>query len=134
MAIREDLNTEQITLTERAATEVKGLLAEQGKPEAALRVWVAGGGCSGLQYGMVFDEIRPGDHQEEFHGARVLVDEFSATYLKGAVVDFSDALSGGGRRPARCELVLAGTAATPACSSRPTSWAARAPPCCHRDP
>lgn len=57
-----------------------------------LRVFVEAGGCSGLQYGMVFDEIRGGDVQSEFHGTKVLLDEFSATYLKGAVIDFSDAL------------------------------------------
>jgi iron-sulfur cluster assembly accessory protein len=45
---------------------------------------------------MVFDEIRGGDVQAEFHGAKVLVDEFSSGYLKGAVIDFSDALTGGG--------------------------------------
>lgn len=86
-----------VTLTEPAAREIRAMTerdpANAGKH---LRVFVEAGGCSGLQYGMVFDEIRPGDRQDDFHGARVLVDEFSAAYLKGAVVDFSDALTGGG--------------------------------------
>ncbi len=86
-----------VSLTESAAREVKSMIerdpANAGKH---LRVYVEAGGCSGLQYGMVFDETRPGDRGHDFHGARVLVDEFSATYLKGAVVDFSDALTGGG--------------------------------------
>ncbi len=86
-----------VNLTESAAREIRGMIerdpANTGK---TLRVFVEAGGCSGLQYGMVFDESRAGDLQAEFHGTRVLVDEFSATHLKGAVVDFSDALSGGG--------------------------------------
>ena len=86
-----------VTLTESAAREVRSMTerdpANTGKH---LRVFVEGGGCSGLQYGMVFDERRGGDLDHEFHGVHVLIDEFSATYLKGAVVDFSEALSGGG--------------------------------------
>lgn len=86
-----------VSLSESAAREIKSMVerdpANAGKH---LRVFVEAGGCSGLQYGMVFDEVRPGDRSHEFFGARVLVDEFSAAYLKGAVVDFSDALTGGG--------------------------------------
>ena len=86
-----------VTLTESAAREVRAM-AERDPANAGkhLRVFVEAGGCSGLQYGMVFDEVRPGDRQEDFHGTKVLVDDFSAPYLKGAVVDFSEALSGGG--------------------------------------
>jgi iron-sulfur cluster assembly protein len=86
-----------VSITEAAAREVKTML--EGDPEKQgkhLRVYVEAGGCSGLQYGMVFDEERPGDLVAELHGVRVLVDEFSATYLHGAVVDFSEALTGGG--------------------------------------
>lgn len=86
-----------VTLTEPAAREI--LSMQERDPANAgkyLRVFVEAGGCSGLQYGMVFDEVRPGDRQDAFHGTKVLVDEFSAGYLQGAVVDFSDALSGGG--------------------------------------
>ena len=86
-----------VTLTESAAREVRAM-TERDPSNAGkfLRVFVEAGGCSGLQYGMVFDTTRDGDHQDEFHGTKVLVDEFSATYLKGAVVDFSEALTGGG--------------------------------------
>ena len=86
-----------VRVTESAANQIKTLLAEQ--PENAgksLRAYVEGGGCSGLQYGMVFDEQRAGDTVSESHGVPVLVDEFSANYLRGAVIDFSDALTGGG--------------------------------------
>ena len=85
-----------ITLTQSAVEEVKSLL---GKPENAgkvLRVFVEQGGCSGMQYSMVFDEQRDGDWTSEQHGVTVLVDPFSAQYLRGTVVDFSAALTGGG--------------------------------------
>jgi len=93
----EIVTTEQvISLTPSAAEEVKVLLA---KPENAgkwLRVFVEQGGCSGMQYNMVFDEKREGDSVTEQHGVAVLVDDFSAAYLRGTVVDFSSALTGGG--------------------------------------
>jgi iron-sulfur cluster assembly accessory protein len=85
-----------VLLTESAAEEVRGLM---GKPENAgknLRVYVEQGGCSGMQYSMTFDEKRPDDFAAEFHGVPVLVDPFSAQYIHGAVVDFSDSLTGGG--------------------------------------
>jgi len=64
-----------------------------GKP---LRVYIENGGCSGLQYGMVFDELRADDSQCELMGVTVLVDPVSADYLRGSTIDFSDALTGGG--------------------------------------
>ncbi len=86
-----------VSLTEPAAREVRAMTerdpANAGKH---LRVFVEPGGCSGLQYGMVFDEVRPGDVMGTFHGVSVLVDELSVPYLQGAVVDYSDALTGGG--------------------------------------
>ena len=86
-----------ITVTENAAKEIQSMLArEKENAGKALRVYVEGGGCSGMQYGMVFDEKRPDDITNEFHGVSVLVDPFSANYLRGSVVDFSDALTGGG--------------------------------------
>ena len=86
-----------ISLTASAAAQVKEMLAREKEPEGkALRVFVESGGCSGMQYGMVFDEQRPEDNVLEFFGARVLVDKFSADYVRGAVVDFSDSLTSGG--------------------------------------
>jgi len=73
------------------------MLAE--KPEDAgktLRVYVEDGGCSGMQYGMVFDERRADDLVCEFYGVQVLIDRFSADYLNGAVVDYVDSLNDGG--------------------------------------
>ena len=86
-----------VRLTASAATQIKVLLASD--PEKAgktLRVYVEAGGCSGMQYGMVFDEHRADDISAEFEGVAVIVDPFSANYLRGAVVDFVDSLNGGG--------------------------------------
>lgn len=86
-----------VTVTESAAKEIESMLArEKESAGKGLRVYVEGGGCSGMQYGMVFDEKRPDDIATELHGVSVLVDPFSANYLRGSVVDFSDALTGGG--------------------------------------
>jgi iron-sulfur cluster assembly accessory protein len=85
-----------VSLTESAVAEVRLLL---NKPENAgkfLRVYVEQGGCSGMQYAMVFDERRPDDLAGEMQGVSVLVDPFSAQYIRGAVVDFSDSLTAGG--------------------------------------
>lgn len=93
-----EIKTESIVrLTEDAATHVREMLTSQ--PENAgksLRVYVEDGGCSGLQYGLTFDEKRENDLIAEFFGVSVFVDPFSANYLQGSVVDFSDALTGGG--------------------------------------
>jgi iron-sulfur cluster assembly accessory protein len=86
-----------VTLTQSAADEIKAKLATD--PQGAgkgLRLYVEKGGCSGLQYGMVFDEKRPDDLEAAFFGVHVWVDAFSADYIRGSVVDFSDALTGGG--------------------------------------
>lgn len=86
-----------IQLTASAAAQVKEMLAkEENGGEKGLRVFIESGGCSGLQYGMVFDQKREGDFAAEFFGVPVLVDNVSAEHLKGSVVDYSDALTGGG--------------------------------------
>jgi iron-sulfur cluster assembly accessory protein len=85
-----------ISLTASAAAEVKHLLAQPENVGKQLRLYVEQGGCSGMQYGMVFDARRDGDLVAEPEGVSVLVDAFSAKYLQGVVVDFSDALTGGG--------------------------------------
>lgn len=89
--------TSAITLSERAAAEIKGLLERENLTGAALRVFVAGGGCSGLQYGMqIAEESEPDDIQSEQHGVRILIDPLSVKYLEGASVDFVDDEMGGG--------------------------------------
>jgi iron-sulfur cluster assembly accessory protein len=86
-----------VSITENAAGEMKSMLAKEADAEKkCLRVYVEQGGCSGMQYGMVFDERRDGDVATTQHGVPVLVDAFSASHLRGTVIDFSDALTGGG--------------------------------------
>ena len=90
-------NDAVVRLTESAAGHVRTLLAnERENAGKSLRVFVEGGGCSGMQYGMVFDDKRVDDFSAEFHGVFVLVDPFSANYLRGSVIDFKDELNGGG--------------------------------------
>jgi iron-sulfur cluster assembly protein len=86
-----------VSLTDDALSQLKSLLEKEGNPELALRVFVSGGGCSGLQYGMAFDDnVRPGDELVEQNGVRVLVDDFSVPYLRGSEIDYVDSLMGAG--------------------------------------
>ncbi|HRI14639.1 MAG TPA: iron-sulfur cluster insertion protein ErpA [Verrucomicrobiota bacterium] len=85
-----------VVLTPSATRHVSGMLEDKENSGKHLRVFVEAGGCSGLQYGMVFDEKRDDDLSVEFDGVGVVVDPFSANYLRGSVIDFSDELTGGG--------------------------------------
>ena len=72
-----------ITLTENAADKLGGIMEQKGmKDTHALRVFVKGGGCGGMQYGMTFDAPRETDEVYEQHGLRVIVDATSATLAK----------------------------------------------------
>src|SRR5216110_976911 len=92
----ETANESVVRLTQNAGEEVKSMLEKPENAGKLLRVYVEQGGCSGMQYSMVFDEQRPDDFAGAMHGVSVLVDPFSAQYVRGAVVDFSDELVGGG--------------------------------------
>jgi len=86
-----------ITLTPRAGDKLKEIIAGQQQRDLALRVYVTPGGCSGFSYGMTFAEsVEEGDSVVDHEGVRVVVDPMSAMYLKGAEIDFVDALMGGG--------------------------------------
>lgn len=85
-----------ITLTEPAASKLKELLASQEESKRNLRIKVAGGGCSGFQYQLVFDGIKKGDVISEHFGVKVLCDPKSYLYLNGSTVDFVDGLMGSG--------------------------------------
>lgn len=85
-----------IALTPAAVEQVRAMQEQPDNAGKQLRVYVEKGGCSGMQYGLVFDEQRDGDLVTEQGGVTALVDAFSAEYLRGSVVDFSDALTGGG--------------------------------------
>jgi iron-sulfur cluster assembly protein len=97
MATLEDHST-LIGLTERAAAKIRELQSEDADGDAAvLRVAVQGGGCSGFEYALGFDRgAQEGDHELEAHGVRVVVDPFSAPYLRGAQIDFLDGLQESG--------------------------------------
>src|SRR5207244_9890149 len=63
----------------------------------ALRVFVSGGGCSGLQYGMaIAEEVEEGDHEFQQHGVRILVDPLSVNYMTGSTIDYVEDMMGGG--------------------------------------
>src|SRR5438093_9372214 len=85
-----------LSLTESAATKIKQLLAEE--PDVGvLRIAIQGGGCSGFQYGLGFDSgAAEGDEILDQHGVRVVIDPFSAPYLKGATIDFLTGLQESG--------------------------------------
>ena len=80
-----------ITLTENAQKRVREIIAQDKTLEGkALRVYVEGGGCSGLLYGFTFDDRKDGDAEVSFEGFRLIVDPQSVGYVKGSVVDFVD--------------------------------------------
>ncbi|MGO8766518.1 MAG: iron-sulfur cluster insertion protein ErpA [Limisphaerales bacterium] len=85
-----------VRLTGNAVMEVKSLLAKPENAGKNLRLYIEQGGCSGMQYGMVFDEKRDGDLVAQEEGVSVLVDPISMNYLHGCQVDFSDSLTAGG--------------------------------------
>ena len=86
-----------ITLTEQAEQELRRLIAQQDQQSVTLRVFVTPGGCSGMSYGMAFDdELQEGYEVIEQEGVRICVDEMSAMYLAGSEIDFVDQLMGGG--------------------------------------
>ncbi|MBI4361859.1 MAG: iron-sulfur cluster insertion protein ErpA [Euryarchaeota archaeon] len=85
-----------VILTPKAAEKVKEIMGREGKSGSALRLYVAGGGCSGFQYGLAFDEAKAEDTVVEQHGVRVLVDPASAPHLKGTHLDYVESFEGAG--------------------------------------
>lgn len=89
--------TGEITVTDSAANMVRNLLISKNVPDYGLRVFVSGGGCSGLQYGMALEaESRPYDHVLGKDGYKIFIDPTSMMYLGGATIDYVDAIMGGG--------------------------------------
>ncbi len=84
-----------IVFTDAAAAKVNQLIKEEENPDLMLRVFVAGGGCSGFQYGFTFDEtMEEGDSSVENQGVTLLVDPMSVQYLMGAEIDYKEDLQG----------------------------------------
>jgi len=84
-----------INVSPTAATKINELLSEEGKAGSGLRVFVQGGGCSGMQYGFEFDEQeQDGDTCVENLGVKLLIDPMSVQYLTGAEIDYREGLDG----------------------------------------
>ncbi len=90
-------NSPVMTLTAAAEAKLRELMTQRNIPNYGLRVFVAGGGCSGLQYGMAFEaQPREFDTVVNQNGIRLFIDPTSLMYLSGASIDFVDSLMGGG--------------------------------------
>jgi iron-sulfur cluster assembly accessory protein len=96
-AVKIGRKVEGIMVSPNAAAKVAQLIASENDPSLALRVAVRPGGCSGFSYEMFFDsDIAEDDIVKEFGDVRVVTDPASASMLKGATLDYKDALQGGG--------------------------------------
>jgi iron-sulfur cluster assembly protein len=98
-----------ITMTDKGAAKALEYLDSQGVDVAVagLRVGVRGGGCSGFQYHLAFDEEREGDRVFESHGLRLLVDSAAFEYVDGSQIDYIDALTGAGFKVENPNVVAA---------------------------
>ena len=84
-----DIN--MITITETAVSKIRDIIAEENNPALKLRVFVQGGGCSGMQYGFTLDEEQNEDDWDlDISGVKILVDSMSGGYLQGATVDYKE--------------------------------------------
>jgi iron-sulfur cluster assembly protein len=85
-----------VTLSAKAAEMVRDILAKEDNDSLALRVYVAGGGCSGLQYGMALDDPSDEDVTINYEGIRVVIDNESLRFIEGSEIDYVDSLMGAG--------------------------------------
>jgi len=92
----EESKIEPVKLTPAAVGKVRELLGEEAEEGRALRVAVRGGGCSGFQYALAFDQVDDDDHRFEFDGVPVVVDKTSMQFVFGSEVDWVDGLQGAG--------------------------------------
>ena len=86
-----------MTITPEAVKRLREIIEREGKPEAGLRVFISEGGCSGFSYGMALEEEpQEGDQVVETSGVKVIVDDYSWTYVAGSEIDYVNSLMGGG--------------------------------------
>ncbi len=86
-----------LQLTQTAVTKVKQLMQAENKPDHGLRVAIRGGGCSGFEYALTFDDSQnQNDQILEFGGLKVYVDAMSNMYLESVTIDYVDSLQGSG--------------------------------------
>ena len=84
-----------ITVSESAVAKIQDILAEENNPALKLRVFVQGGGSSGMQYGFTLDETQNEDDWDlDINGVKILVDSMSGGYLQGAEIDYRDDVMG----------------------------------------
>jgi len=84
-----------LIFTDKAASKVRQLIEEEGNNDLKLRVFVAGGGCSGFKYGFTFDELASEDDTVmEKNGVKLLIDPMSFQYLAGAEIDYQENAEG----------------------------------------
>ena len=84
-----------ITIKDNAVAKIKDIIAEENNPNIKLRVFVQGGGCSGMQYGFTLDEVKNEDDWDlDVNGVKILVDSMSGGYLQGAEIDYRDDVMG----------------------------------------
>jgi iron-sulfur cluster assembly accessory protein len=98
VATIETFETGVVGITERAADKIKDLMAQEPAGEAeVLRIAIQGGGCSGFEYALGFDRgATEGDLEAELHGVKLVVDPFSAPYLRGATIDYLETIQESG--------------------------------------
>jgi iron-sulfur cluster assembly accessory protein len=108
MTIDEETITQTVTLTQPAADAVRDVMAKKNLQGYALRLFISGGGCSGYQYGLAFDNnIRTEDLVIETDGIKLVIDEVSIQYLNGATVDYVDGLTRSGFKSlTQCGYIL----------------------------
>ncbi len=86
-----------LTLTAEAAEKVQGFLADADEEQVALRVAVQAGGCAGFRYALFFDDRQlEGDIVSDQHGVEIRLDQMSAPYMQGAVIDWKESLEASG--------------------------------------
>jgi iron-sulfur cluster assembly accessory protein len=89
--------SEQLVLTDAAVDRIKFLLQKEGKPAAGLRVYISGGGCAGMSYGMTIDDsVSNDDAIVNSKGVKVVVDKLSLIYLRGSKIDYVENLQTSG--------------------------------------
>ncbi|HXQ91507.1 MAG TPA: iron-sulfur cluster insertion protein ErpA [Nitrososphaerales archaeon] len=89
--------SEQLILTDPAVERIKSLLVKEGKPEAGLRLYISGGGCAGMSYGMSIDDSFSSDDAiVRTKGVKVVVDKLSLIYLRGSKIDYVENLQTSG--------------------------------------
>jgi iron-sulfur cluster assembly accessory protein len=89
--------SEQLILTDSAVERIKALLVKESKPDAGLRLYISGGGCSGMSYGMSIDDsLSSDDAVVRSKGVKVVVDKLSLIYLRGSKIDYVENLQTSG--------------------------------------